>query len=179
MNNSQDLFIIYEGISEEKFLKFLSEKYGHKYNLIYVNANGKDRIIRKYKQNRKMYNYSSFVLMYDLDNVDTLKSIKRMYAESGLCLDNTEIFFVNPRFELIFLLTKKNSPNLSNLNEDIEKTFGIKDYRKKENQINKIIKSITEKDLNNLFERLKIINKDDNYSKSSNYIDLFEKIFKI
>lgn len=179
INAKQDIFVIYEGITEEKFLKLLSSHYESKYNIILINADGKDKILRKYKQKRKTHNFSKFVLMFDLDNQDTLSSIKKLFRDAGVDLTNTQIFFVNPKFELILLLAKKDNPNLQKLYKEIEKVYDIQEYRKKEKQLDKIIKQINENDLTKLFIRLNNINKDDTCTKSTNYLELFKLLYKI
>ncbi len=142
--------------------------------MILVKANGVDKIKDKYKKKKKTFNYSMYALMYDLDGKKTIDDIKKQYE--GIDLSNTTFYFVNPNFELVLLMGKTNNPNIYNINKEIESYYGVKEYRKQEKQINKIMKQLKNEEINNIFKRLKLISRNDKDIRSSNYYDLFNKI---
>lgn len=174
MKTKEDIFFIYEGLTEDKFLNHLINIYENKFNVILVKANGVDKIKDKYKKKKKTFNYSRYALMYDLDGNKTVEDIKKQYK--GLDLSNTTFYFVNPNFELVLLIGKTNNPDIYSINKEIENYYGVKEYRKQEKQVNKILKQIKEEEINNIFRRLKSISRNDKDIKSSNYYDLFNKI---
>ena len=175
----EEAIVIFEGITEKYFLSRLKELFESKYHLKLEKANGKDEIIKKYKSKRKIYSKNKIFIMYDLDCKDTIQSIKKKYKDENISLDNAELYFVNPNFELILCMTKVKTPSLKTLTRTIEKEFEIENYCKSEKQLEKIVKQISIEDAIFLMTNLEKISKNDEETKSSNYINLLKKIFKI
>lgn len=176
----EDLYIICEGPTEIKFINKLKEYFVCKYNLILINAKGKPRISREYLKVKKRNNYSKVFVMYDLDNVDTLDTIINSYLDNGIKINKKDIYYINPDFEMLLILCKENKLITNNYNTYIKKHFNIDNYKKSDRDLNKILNLISKDDLINLNTKMKnLIIKDDKENRSSNYYDLFNKIFII
>lgn len=118
--------------------------------------------------------------MYDLDNVDTLDTIINSYLDNGIKINKKDIYYINPDFEMLLILCKENKLITNNYNTYIKKHFNIDNYKKSDRDLNKILNLISKDDLINLNTKMKnLIIKDDKENRSSNYYDLFNKIFII
>lgn len=178
-NIKEEIIIIFEGITEELFLNHLKKIFDSKYKVTLENAESKDRIIKKYKTKRKIYPNNKFFIMFDLDGEDTLNSIKEKFKSEDISLDNTNLYFVNPDFELILCLIKQENPPIARIKTVLEKTYDIENYCKSEKQLKKIMTQIEKEDLKKLIDKLETISKNDTDNKSSNYVDLFKEVFII
>ena len=109
MNSKPEIYLIYEGLTEEIFFKKISTIFTKKYNTIYKNAHGKDKIIKEYLKIKKLNPFANVLVMYDLDNEDNL--ILDLYKGKGIEIKNSNIYYINPSFEslLILIKSKKNS----------------------------------------------------------------------
>lgn len=176
----EDLYIICESTTEIKFINKLKENFVCKYNLILINAKGKPRISKEYLKVKRRNNYSKVFVMYDLDNIDTLETIIKSYSDIGIKISKKDIYYINPDFEMLLILCKENRLVINNYNIYIKKHFNIDNYKKSEKELEKIFNLITREDLINLNNKMKkLIVKNDKENRSSNYYDLFNKLFII
>ena len=177
----KDIYIIFEGPTEEKFIRKLQDTFFSNYNLYLINAKGKDNIIKEYKKVvRKVTIYSEVVVMYDLDRIDSVLSIYNYYMNKGINIKIRDIYFINPQFELLFILAKSNKTPIDNYELHIKNLYDIDHYSKKNKELDKIVKNISKEELIELFVKLKkLLSKNDKELRSTNYDNLFNKLFEI
>lgn len=176
----KDLYIIFEGITEEKFISKMEKIFSTNVNVIKRNADGAENILREYKTIKKKNYFSDIIVMYDLDSVKNVNKIINLYKEKDIKLLKKEIYFINPKFEIIFVLCKKNEAPIDNYEIHIKKLYGIENYKKKSRQIEKIISAISKEDIIKMIERIdRLMSKNDNEIRSTNYDKLFSMLFKI
>ena len=174
----KDKYIIFEGPSEEKFLKHFENLFGANYNLKLINAKGKDKIIYEYRKIKKKNPVSDICVMYDLDGIDTISSIVKNYKNKGLPFSKSKIYFINPQFELLLVLVKEKRTPASKYNIYIKRLYGIENYEKTDKQLSRIMKQITKEELEQLIINMKqLLDKDDKQTCGSNYDLLFEDLF--
>ena len=174
----KDKYIIFEGPSEEKFLKHFENLFGSNYNLKLINAKGKDKILYEYRKIKKKNPYSDVCLMYDLDSITKANDIIKAYKNKGLPLSKTNIYFINPQFELLLILIKEKRTPTNKYNVHIKRLYGIQNYEKTDKQLTQIMKQITKDELEKLIINIKqFLSKDDKCVCSSNYDILFEDVF--
>lgn len=174
----KDKYIIFEGPTEKAFLEKCYALFGSRYNLILVDAKGKDNILYKYKTLKKKNPICDVALMYDLDGVDTVDTILKQYRKKGIPIKTKDIYFINPKFEMLLIFIKNGNMPASNYSAHIKRIYGIDHYEKNTKQLKEIMKQITLEEIENLFLKMKCnISKNDNDSRSSNYDKLFCDIF--
>ena len=174
----EDLHIIFEGPTENVFLSRLEELFPTKVNIIKKNAEGADNIIKKYKNIKKKNVYSNVVVMYDLDGLKNVDDIIKLYKKEDINLESGKIYFMNPKFELIFVLCKKSETPISNYKHHIKKIYGIDNYEKTNKQLNKIVSQISNQDFEKMLGRIKtLLSHNDKENRSTNYDKLFMKVF--
>lgn len=180
INIKPDKYIIYEGITEEKFLKKLEKEFFSNFNIIYINAKGKDNIIKKYQNLKKKNIYNDVAVMYDLDGIDTIKSIIKQYFEKGIVINKKEIYFINPKFELIFVLVKEKKTPIDKYEIYIKRLYKVDNYEKTDKQLTTIINSISKEELVQGIHNIdELLSNNDNNLRSSNYNKLFRLLFKL
>lgn len=180
MKSKEDLYLIYEGVTEEKFIEKLKSTFESKYNIILKNAFGDSKIIKKYKNIRKTNPYNKIYLMYDLDGRRCINDIIKVFKDNGIKISKKDIYFINPTFELIFVMCKLNKVYINNYPKHIKDIYGIEEYAKHENQVKAIVKQITKEDILFLMKNMKrLLTNDDTCTRSSNYDKLFNELFKI
>lgn len=180
--SKKDLYIIFEGITEEKFINRIGEFFNLKsnINIIMVNASGAENIIREYKVIKKKNYYSDIVVMYDLDGCKNIDQICNLYKEKDIELSKREIYFINPKFELLFVLCKKNKVPINNYALYMKDLYFVENYKKKDKQISKIISMINKNDILEMMKRInRLMSTNDNDIRSTNYGKLFSNIFNI
>lgn len=174
----QDLYIVFEGITEEKFLKRIHSSFDSTYNVILKNAHGKDNIVKEYKKIKRKNNYSEVWVMYDLDNSINVDSILSLYDDSDLDLCKEDVYFINPEIEMLFIMCKTEQAPITDYVHLIDKWFKVKEYDKREAQLDKIMSLIEDTNINDLFDRMKrLLSKDDKEIRSTNYDEMLNKIF--
>lgn len=179
-NFKEDLYIICEGITEIKFINKMKECFLCNYNLILIDAKGKPRISKEYLKVKRKNNYAKVVVMYDLDNIDSVESIIKSYKNNGILINKKDIYFVNPDFEMLLILCKENKLIVNNYDIYIKKHYGIDNYKKSSRDLDRILKVLSKEELIEFNKRMKkLIIKDDKKNRSSNYYELFNKIFVI
>ena len=173
MKNKPDIYVIFEGPTEQKILEFLKKNLEAKYNILLINAKGKDNIIKKYLNKKRINRYNDVIVMYDLDDVDTLDSIYKMYDSKEITIDKKDIFFINPCVEIMFIFFKEyRVPSKNKLGLSIKRLYGVENYEKSDKQLNQIIKQIDLTELPHLIKKLSSF-------KETNYDKLLNKIFKV
>lgn len=179
-NGKEDIYLIFEGLTEELFLKKMQQNFKSKYNLILVNAKGKDNIIKKYKSIKRKNNYNNVCVMYDLDNVGNIETILKLYKNNDIKIKKSDIYFINPMFEMIFILCKENKYPIDKYKFHLKRLYNVSNYEKTKTQIEKIIKSINKEEIIEMIDRLKMLmNNKDNLERLTNYNELFKKLFEI
>lgn len=118
--------------------------------------------------------------MYDLDLYGNIQNIIKYYDSKDIWINKKDIYFINPKFELILVLCKKNITPIDNYSKYIKDIYGIDNYRKTDKQLKQIIEQIGTKDIKLLFFNIDhLLSKDDNELRSTNYELLFQNIFEI
>ncbi len=179
MKIKENIYLICEGITEVEFVEKIKSTFESKYNVIMENAQSGDRIVKKYKNILKMNPYAKVLIMIDLDNKRKIKDIHNLFKQSEFDVDKTDIYFVNPTFELIFVMCKRNSKPITGYKKLMKDIYGIDEYDKSEKQIKKIVKQITKDEIMGLMVKLQSLSHDDSDIRSSNYDKLFKKLFII
>lgn len=93
-----------------------------------------------------------------------------------------DIYFINPDIELLFILCKLKKAKLINnkTKKVIEDIYDFPSYNKNEKQLKKIIDSINEEEIIEMFELIsKYLKNDDKMLRSTNYDVLLKDIFNI
>ena len=158
--------------------------YSTNYNIDIKNAKSGTKIIKKYKDSKKIHPEKTTLVLYDLDGKTTVEDIKKMYRNSGIKLGKHDLYFVNPKIEFLFILWyEKRAYTLVNDDEYqvlIEKIYGIKNYDKHEKQLTKIMEMITYEKVELILEYLEQLklNGDSKCLPSTNFKDLFNLLFK-
>lgn len=162
------------------FLNRLTKLFSLKYNLILKNAKSADNIIKEYRNVKKKNIYSHVLVMYDLDLIKTIDEIHKNYIKNETKILKSQIYFVNPKFELIFVMCKTSKTPIDNYCSHIKKIYGIENYEKTKSQLESITNQICTSDINDLIDRMKrLLSKCCNDSRSTNYDELFSMIFII
>lgn len=118
--------------------------------------------------------------MYDLDEIDTIKSIIKQYFEKGIVINKKEIYFINPKFELIFVLVKEKKTPIDKYEIYIKRLYKVDNYEKTDKQLTTIINSISKEELVQGIHNIdELLSNNDNNLRSSNYNKLFRLLFKL
>lgn len=175
-----DKYVIYEGLTEEKFLQKMQIFFENQYNLILKNSKGKDNIMNEYKKIKRKNSYSDVSLMYDLDNIDNVSNIIKFYKKNGIKILKNDIYFINPSFEILFVLIKENRTPVNKYELHIKRLYDVNNYTKTDKQLTKIITQISKNEIINLMKNIKkLMNRSDITLRSTNYDILFEDLFNI
>lgn len=176
----KDLHIVFEGITEERFLKRLEKLFDTNVNIIPENADGESKIWKKYKTVKKKNAYSETIVMYDLDGTKTIKDILDLFSEKGIKIPKKEIYFVNPKFELIFVLCKVGETPIDNYELHIKRHYGIEHYEKRNDQIKTMVSQLQKEHVIALLDRInRLLSSDDTSLRSTNYDKLLLDIYAI
>ena len=180
MKTKKSLYLICEGLTEKLFVEKLKSTFESKYDSIeIVNANGKDKIVKKYKNIKRINDYD-INIMCDLDGKKSINDIIKVFKDNGVKIDKKDIYFINPTFELIFVMCKLKKVYISGYPKHIKDIYGVEEYDKHEDQIKAIIKQINKEDIIFLMNNMKrFLSHIDTETRSSNYDVLFNKLFKI
>ena len=178
----RNLYVIVEGLTELIFLGHLNSLFDSNYNLIFINAKDATRIIREYKRIKKINPDADVLVIYDLDGRKTVNNIMKEYKDNDIDIKRNQIFFINPTFELIFVLCKcrKTPIKSTDYNLYIKKYYGINDYRKTETQLRRMVKCISKEDISYLLDNIdRLLDNDSTSIRSSNLDKLLVDIFMI
>ena len=136
----EDIILIVEGNSDYKFIERLKSLYTNKFNIEVQNAKSGTKIIKKYKDSKKIHPEKRTIVLYDLDNKTTVEEIKTTYKYNGLKLDSSNLYFINPKIEFLFTLWHEKRAYTIVTDEQyqqlIKKVYGIENYDKKCGTIN-------------------------------------------
>lgn len=175
-----DKYVVFEGLTEEVFFKLLYTNFESKYNLYFVNAKGKDKVIEKYKNIKKKNNNSDVIVMYDLDGEYCVDDIIKSYREKGIKISKPEIGFINPKFEIILILLKEQKIPVDHYSSHIKRLYGIENWRKELNQIERVMNQISKEEIIVLINRMdKLLSSNDKEIRSTNYHKIFKDLFNI
>lgn len=158
--------------------------YSTNYNIDIKNAKSGTKIIKKYKDSKKIHPEKRTIVLYDLDNKTTVKEIKTTYKYNGLKLDSSNLYFINPKIEFLFTLWHEKRAYTIVTDEQyqelIKKVYGIENYEKSAEQLTKIMKIITIEKVELILEYLKQLklNRDSKELPSTNFEDLFNLLFE-
>lgn len=158
--------------------------YSTNYNIDIKNAKSGTKIIKKYKDSKKIHPEKTTLVLYDLDGKTTVEDIKKMYRNSGIKLGKHDLYFVNPKIEFLFILWyEKRAYTIvtdEQYQELIKKVYGIENYEKSAEQLTKIMKIITIEKVELILEYLKQLklNRDSKELPSTNFEDLFNLLFE-
>lgn len=180
----ESIILIVEGKSDEKFIERLKILFNSKYNIEVVNAKSGTRILKKYKDKKKVFSEKEILVLYDLDNCKTLIDIKNEYKQEGIKLEDNQLYYINPEIELLFILWYEKRAYTMISDDEYQKIisdiYGIKNYRKTESELKKIMSEITSERVSLIIKNIKSLklNKNSNKLPSTNFDKLFEKLFK-
>lgn len=180
----ENIILIVEGKSDEKFIERLKILFNSKYNIEVVNAKSGTRILKKYKDKKKVFPEKEILVLYDLDNCKTLTNIKNEYKQEGIKLEDNQLYYINPEIELLFILWYEKRAYTMVSDDEYKKIifdiYGIKNYRKTESELKKIMSEITSERVSLIIKNIKSLklNKNSNKLPSTNFDKLFEKLFK-
>ena len=158
--------------------------YSTNYNIDIKNAKSGTKIIKKYKDSKKIHPEKRTIVLYDLDNKTTVEEIKTAYKYNGLKLDSSNLYFINPKIEFLFILWyEKRAYTIvtdEQYQELIKKVYGIENYEKSAEQLTKIMKIITIEKVELILGYLKQLklNRDSKELPSTNFEDLFNLLFE-
>lgn len=158
--------------------------YSTNYNIDIKNAKSGTKIIKKYKDSKKIHPEKTTLVLYDLDGKTTVEDIKKIYRNSGIKLGKHDLYFVNPKIEFLFILWyEKRAYTIvtdEQYQELIKKVYGIENYEKSAEQLTKIMKIITIEKVELILEYLKQLklNRDSKELPSTNFEDLFNLLFE-
>lgn len=174
--------IIYEGKSESYFIKRMEEFFEVKYVLTKIEFNGDTRIPLMYRKEKRKNNYNDIRVMFDLDGTKNIDDIIKLFDNAGVEIDKSDIYFISPDIELLFILCKLKKAKLihNKTKQVIEDIYHFSSYNKTEQQIKQIVNSITKSEFIEMFQLInKYLSKNDNVLKSTNYDILLKDIFNI
>lgn len=180
----ENIILIVEGKSDDKFIKRIKELFDNKYDIDVVNAESGTRILKQYRNYKKIYPEKQILVLYDLDNIKTIDDIKKEYKSENLKLKSSSLYFINPKIELLFILWKEKKAYTiisdSDYQKKIEDIYEIKNYRKNEKQLDKIMKSFNRERIETIIKNIEDlkINRDSKLLPSTNFDELFKELFK-
>lgn len=121
---------------------------------------------------KKTNPYSKVIVLYDLDYVLTSKDIQNEFKRRyNITIKEKDIFFVEPRIELVFVLCKEKKLSGKNIELKLKRLYGLETYSKKEAELKKIMSQINIDDINFLLNNVN--------EEVCNYKRLIEELFII